>query len=516
MTGPGIIMSAGGLIPEEMDTLKKLVRKLEAKRFRLQLINAYYEGTFRVLDLGISIPPSLRNLHTTMGWPRIAVDSVEERLDVEGFRFPGASDADTDLWDIWQTNNLDEESPLAHIDALVYGHAFVAVGANEDPTKPPLITIESPLDMECDYDVQSRTITSALRTYNPGEIWGIQAINGATLYLPDSTTHLTVDGQGVWTVVNRDDHRLGQVPVVRMVNRQRSADRVGRSEITPEIMSITDAACRTLLGLQVASEFYSAPQRAILGASEESFQNADGTPKNAWETYLGRVLALERDGEGNVPTIHEMKAYDPSVYTKVYSMYAKIMASLIGLPSHYIDDVTAQPASADAIRSGESRLVRRIGRKMQSFSGAWENVMRLALLIRDGSVDDDANKLETVWHEAGVPTIAETTDAIVKQIQVGSIPSSSDVTLEKLGYTPAERERLVIDRQQDQGAQLLAELATSILSKEARVDRTIASDINPQAAKEAPVVDPNTGLATVKPTTASPGTSAPKPGRGRR
>lgn len=507
------MMSAGGLAPGEIDILKNLVRSMEAKRFRMQLVNAYYEGTFRVMDLGISIPPSLRNLHTTMGWPRIAVDSIEERLDVEGFRFPGASDADTDLWDIWQANNLDEESPLAHIDALVYGHGFIAVGANKDSSKPPLITIESPLDMDCDYDVQTRTITSALRTYNPGEIWGIQAINGATLYLPNSTTHLTVDGQGVWSVVERDDHNLGQVPVVRMVNRQRSADRVGRSEITPEIMSITDAACRTLLGLQVASEFYSAPQRAILGATQEAFQNADGTPKNAWETYLGRVLALERDGEGNVPTIHEMKAYDPSVYTKVYSMYAKIMASLIGLPSHYLDDVTVMPASADAIRSGESRLTRRIGRKMQSFSGAWENAMRLALLIRDGSLADDAYNLETVWHEAGVPTIAETTDAIVKQIQVGSIPSSSDVTLEKLGYTPAERERLVVDRQQDQGAQLLAELATSILAKEARVDRTIASDINPQAAKEAPVVNPNTGLATVNPaaTGAKPGT--PKPGK---
>ncbi|MBQ1163438.1 hypothetical protein KBZ21_42380, partial [Streptomyces sp. A73] len=31
-------------------------------------------------------------------------------------------------------------------------------------------------------------------------------------------------------------------------------------------MSITDAACRRLMGMEVASEFYGAPQRYILGA----------------------------------------------------------------------------------------------------------------------------------------------------------------------------------------------------------------------------------------------------------
>ncbi|MBQ1167342.1 hypothetical protein KBZ21_56010, partial [Streptomyces sp. A73] len=42
-------------------------------------------------------------------------------------------------------------------------------------------------------------------------------------------------------------------------------------------------------------EFYGAPQRYILGASESAFQDAEGNTKSAWETYIGRVLALERD-----------------------------------------------------------------------------------------------------------------------------------------------------------------------------------------------------------------------------
>ena len=62
-------------------------------------------------DLGISIPPELRGLHTVMGWPRLAVDALHERMDVEGFRLSSADDADEGLWEVWQGNNLDEESP---------------------------------------------------------------------------------------------------------------------------------------------------------------------------------------------------------------------------------------------------------------------------------------------------------------------------------------------------------------------------------------------------------------------
>ncbi|MBQ1165374.1 phage capsid protein, partial [Streptomyces sp. A73] len=71
-----------------------------------------------------------------------------------------------------------------------------------------------------------------------------------TLYLPDQTIH-AVEEDGGWVVIDRDVHNLGVVPVIRMATRQRTADRVGKSEITPEVMSITDAACRRLMGMEV-------------------------------------------------------------------------------------------------------------------------------------------------------------------------------------------------------------------------------------------------------------------------
>jgi hypothetical protein len=179
----------------------------------------------------------------------------------------------------------------------------------------------------------------------------------AVLYLPNrpSACPATTTGSG-WTVDYRDEHNFGEVPVVRFPNRQRSSDREGRSEITPAIMATTDSACRTLLGMEIAREFYSIPHRYILGAQESDFMNADGTAKTALQMSMNKFLALERDEEGNVPTVGQFTAYDPSVFTKIIDEHAQLMASYTGYPPSYFGQTsTANPASADAIRVSRER-----------------------------------------------------------------------------------------------------------------------------------------------------------------
>jgi hypothetical protein len=67
-----------------------------------------------------------------INWPRLVVDSVEERLDVEGFRFPGEPASDAELWRIWQANDMDEQSQQGHLDSLVMGRAYVVIGVRGD------------------------------------------------------------------------------------------------------------------------------------------------------------------------------------------------------------------------------------------------------------------------------------------------------------------------------------------------------------------------------------------------
>lgn len=456
------------LSDDEQQLLTGLQQKMSVDHGTLLLRDAYYNGEQVLTDLGISIPPELQGLHTVVGWPRLAVDALHERMDVEGFRLSSSDDADTSLWELWQANNLDEESPLAHLDALVFGRSYVVVGTGDDPDIP-LITVESPLNMAGMWDARRRRLSAALQVYDTDDG------GEAALYLPDETITLRQEhGVTRWEVADRDRHRLGFVPVLRMANRQRAHDRSGWSEITTEIMSLTDAGCRTLLGLEVAREFYAAPQRYILGVAEDAFQDAQGNTKTAWETYLGRVLALERDEDGNVPQVGQFTPYNPAVYREIINLYAEQMSPLTALPPSYLGQVTDNPASADAIRMSTDRLIKRVRRRETTYSGTWEAAMRLAARFR-GQVIDPNTVIETIWANPEIPTPAATTDAVAKQIEAGYLPPTSDVAGELLGYSPVQRRRIDAERQRFQGEQALSALLGQVQAQPAQPSPALSS-----------------------------------------
>lgn len=446
-----------GLSDDELQILTMLRSDLLTQRFKLELLDAYFGGEQLVRDLGISIPPQLKGLHTVIGWPRIGVEALEQRLDLEAFRWADGSDG-ADLDEIAEANDLYDESSLAHLDALTYGREYITVGSADDSDSPPLITFESPLDMTLDWDARLRVPRFALRESVDKWDFGLAPDERlVSLYLPDQTI-FAVEVNGGWEVIDRDQHRLGLPPVLRMANRQRTADRIGKSEITPEVMSITDAACRRLMGMEVAAEFFGAPQRYILGASESAFQDAEGNTKSAWETYIGRVLALERDEDGQVPTVGQFTAHDPSGQTKIIDLYARIMATQLGLPPHMLGYTSDNPASADAIRSSEAMLVKKAERRIKRFGATHRDAMRLALWMRDGTPPDRSRRIEAVWRNPATPTLAAQTDAAVKLAQAGIVPADSDVLLEMAGLTEDQRRRVAADRRRAQGSALLAQL----------------------------------------------------------
>lgn len=456
------------LSPDELDMLQLLQAELVVAGPFLQIYDAYYRGEQLIRDLGISIPPQLRGLRTVIGWPGIAIDRVEERLDIEGFRFADSASADNGLSEIWAANQLDLESELAHLDALVYGHCYICGGTGDEETDLPILTVESPTQVTVLYDARLRMIIAALRMYdldNTPDTPPTEFERAATLYLPDQTIYMTegnAGSSGGWEVIGRDVHNLGVVPVFRMSNRQRTADRRGSSDITAPIMSVTDAACRRLMGIEVAAEFFGAPQRYILGASEEAFQAPDGTAKSAWETYIGRILALERDEDGSVPEVGQFAAHDPSSQTAIVDMYARIMSAHTGLPPQYFGYSTDNPASADAIRAGESSLVKKAERRQKSFGEVWARAMRLALWLRDGTPPDPKRRIETVWRNAATPTVAAQTDAAVKLVQAGILPPDSDVVLDMVGLSQGQRRRIASERRRGQGRELIRSLTRPI------------------------------------------------------
>lgn len=427
---------AEGLLTDLQRALGNTVQSVRA-------MDAYYEGmqplSYMAPELLAELEGRLRQV--VINWPRLVVDSLEERLDVEGFRYGKDADADDTLWEIWQANNLDESSGQAHLEALISGRSYVIVGSGETDLDPPVISVESPEQVIALWDPQTRKVTAALKTWSednepvqPGS-FSYSTERYSTLYLPDVTIRYGPATNTGITEMSRDEHGLGVVPVVPVVNRGRLMRPWGVSELT-DIIPLSDAACKIATDMMIAAEFHAMPRRWATGMGPEDFQDEQGNPLSTWSAIAGRLWATD-NAEAKLGQFLEASLNN---FHQTINALAAIVASLSGLPPHAVGLITTNPASADAIRSAEARLVKRAERRQRAFGGSWEDVMRLALRVIGQDIGPDARSLETLWADASTPTVAQQADAAVKLVTAGIIPIEQGQ--EDLGYTAVQRERM--------------------------------------------------------------------------
>jgi hypothetical protein len=440
---------------DEIRLVNHLIDKLNAYQTANLLKLAYYEGEQRVQMLNISIPPAMQRLEAVVGWPGTVVDVLEERLDWFGWR---SEAEDFDLPAIYADNQLALESGQAHLDALIYGTSFVVVGTGDDGEPSPLVTVQSPTTMTGLWNARKRRLDAALST-----VWDGGHVVEATLYTENAT--LTVsrsDVGGFWVVEDRDQHNLGRVPVVQFENRSRK-DIVGRSEITKAVRYYTDNAVRTMLGMEINREFYNSPQRYALGVDEGSFTDASGNVRTGWETIMGRVWAIGKDEDGDLPQVGQFTPSSPAPYLEQVKGLAQLIAAEAGLPTTYLGFTTDNPASADAIRAGEVRLIKRAERRQTAFDASWLEVGRLSLLVRDGRVPDDFRSVNAHnWRDAATPTRSAAADEAVKLTSGENpiLPPDSSVTYDRIGLSPAEQRQVAADKRRSTGTGVLRALTT--------------------------------------------------------
>ena len=405
----------------------------------------YYESEQRPEAIGLAVPREMRKLLGNVGYPRTYVDSLGDRLDLQGFRLGDEVEADEELWDWWQRNDLDVESTLGHVDAFVYGRSYVTVAAPDpsDPTadpETPVIRVEPPTTLYAEIDPRTRKVKRAIRAIaskpdNPDDI------DFVTIYLPNQTIFQSKDS-GDWAdYLPPVVHNLGVVPVIPLANRSRLSDLEGTSEITPELRSVTDAASRVLMNLQAAAELMATPQRVLFGLTEEDLVDQNGNRVSPMQAYLANILTIA-DEQGSAT---QFQAAELRNYVDALDQLDKKAAAYTGLPPQYLSSTSDNPASADAIRAAESRLVKKAERKARVFGGAWEEVMRVAVLVMNPSpqgVDPKYHRLEAMWADPATPTYAAKADAASKLYNSGSGVIPKERARVDMGYTVEERKQM--------------------------------------------------------------------------
>lgn len=476
------------LTSDEDAILRTLSGDLTALRPDLDRLDAYYDGTQRLAMLGLAIPPELAMFQVIVNWPRVAVDAVADRLDVKGFRLSGMDTGDAELWRIWQANGMDEQDMLARLDYLVYGRTYRCVGANERDASTPLITVESPRQVMTAQDRRTGAVAAALRLYGEVGRSGVsEAVTTehtrptlATIYQPDVTTYVewsTTTAQ--WLVEDRDDHGMGVVPVVPTFRRRRtklSTERLWQgTSAMADVIPVTDAAARNITNAQVAQETHAVPQRGVLGASKGDFVDQSGKQLTVWEAYFGAVWALSNPQAKTF----QFDASDMSNFERMMDLYARLASGVSGLPPNYFGLAADDAASADAIRSRESRLVKIAERDQVALGNGDEDALRLAMRIRDGVWDPDLVGMETLWYDAGTPTMAARADAVVKMYAATDTAGRSllprEMAMEELGWSPAKIARaLALLAAQEEDPYLAALVAAEPAERAQAIDTATA------------------------------------------
>lgn len=407
----------------------------------LAQLDRYYRGvlsmSFLHPDLQREARGRLRSL--TINWPRLVVDSIEDRLDVEGFRMAGDNAADAELWDIWQANDLDEWSQQCHLEALVFGRSFVVVWADPDEPETPRITVESATQMTVEYDPGTRRVVKATKKWVEDDWEYLTVLEPQWIQRRRSPLSEGGNASRVWDL--RDEpivNVLGVVPVVPFVNRPTLIRPEGESEMT-DVLPMADAIGKLATDLMTSAEYHAMPRRWAVGiemGDAGASERVSEQVRQRWTEAHSSKLWLTDNPNVKFGQFPEANLDN---FATAINMFTSHTAAVAGLPPHYFGMAGDNPASADALRASEAPLVKKALRKQRVFGGAWERVMRLALLVRDGEVASEARGLETIWRSPETPTVAQSTDAAVKKAAIG-IPLEQ--IAEDLGYTPVQQDRM--------------------------------------------------------------------------
>ena len=408
-----------GLSAEDQALISGLWTQLEAHASINGTRRAYFEAKQRVRQLGIAIPPQLQNFETALGWPYKSVKALASRVKLNGFTLADGSDSDLGVDRIWAENRLGREAHHAHMSALTYGVSFVTVLAGGDGEPAAVIRALSPLNTTAFYDSNQRRVTSALTLTDEAN----GQVTEFILFTDERVlTCRMVDG--AWGV--EESATLGRCPVVMLSYDASPEYPFGRSRITQGVMRITDEAIRTSLRMEVSAEFYSSPQRYILGADEKAFVGADGRAVDAWSAVTGRVLALSRDENDEAPTVGQFQQMTMQPHTDMFRMIAAKFSGETSLPTHTLGLLGEQPDSEEAIKAKYLELAADAESAHEEFGAAWVDAVRMALQITEGIPFEDSVFLHAKWGSPMYESKAAAGDWTMKLVQIGVLPADSE------------------------------------------------------------------------------------------
>lgn len=342
--------------------LDYLKNKLSLKRPRVLLRYRYYEMKNAVQDFGISTPPNLLYWNSCLGWCAKAVDALSDRLQFRSF-----SDDNFNLTQIFDLNNRDTFFDSAILSALISACCFAYI--SEDETGYPRLQVIDGGNATGIID----PITGLL-----SEGYAVLARDTAKepsleAYFTAEATYYYENGKFLWSYGNKAPYPL-LVPVVFRPDAMRP---FGHSRISRSCISLMGSALRTIKRSEISAEFYSYPQKYVLGTE----QDADALDK--WKATIASMLEFSKDEDGDKPVVGQFQQQSMQPHADQLRMFASLFAGETGLTLDDLGFATENPSSAEAIKATHENLRLTARKAQRTFGSGFLNIGYLAACVRD-------------------------------------------------------------------------------------------------------------------------------------
>lgn len=337
-----------------------LRRRLADKQTRVLLRYKYYEMKNNAQDFSSLAPEKFKGLKETVGWCAKAVDSLADRLQFDEFQ-----NDEFNLSEIFLSNNQDILIDSAVLSALISACSFVYI--REDNGYPRLQVIDGS-NATGIIDPVTNLLTEGYAVLERDSMGVVKT----EAYFMAGMTEIYSHGVLVQRIPNAAPYAL-LVPIIYRPDAKRP---FGHSRISRACIAYTQTALRTIKRSEVSAEFYSFPQKYVLGLSEDAeFNNRLAT--------ISSFLNFTKDGDGDHPIVGQFQQQSMTPYTEQLRTLASLFAGETGLTLDDLGFATENPSSAEAIKAGHENLRLTARKAQRTFGTGLLNVGYLAVCIRD-------------------------------------------------------------------------------------------------------------------------------------
>ena len=454
-----------GLGVKETEQLQDLLNVFQNHSAKNQQKDKYYEGkvTLGDVNLGLALPEGMMGLEIGCAWGAKTVDVLAGRSMFDGFVGIDGSE-DDELAEIVRDNNLIAEYPKACRDELKIGCSFATLSRDDK--------------IGCKIRFHSAQTAAALWNGEKGRIdCGFAIIDTVkdetetvffpslvNLYTDDAIWVLKGEG-GVWRAT-KYAHKMGRPLMEPLIYNPTSSKPFGQSRIKEPIRRLIQGYVRTVANATIGLEFSTAPQKYLLGVTDEQF---DVIVDQKFKQYVGSILASTVNPEtGEKPSFGQLPQGNIEPHVQMLRMLATQFSAASGLTvtdTGVVND--ANPTSSDAILAQSQTLVAMAEQLNASNGDALRNVAAMALAIKNNitldQLSDSQKNIVAHFKNPAMPSVAVTADAAIKIASTRPEFASTDTFLEMIGFDQADIRRIKAQEARVRGQQVINEVANDAI-----------------------------------------------------